>query len=97
MPELDETTLRRVLVLDAQQRELEGAEQIYRCVAPLRDLLPADAQKCLAAIFEWAREGMNAQHQATPSAELEALQAAITYARDVLLDTARTSERNGIE
>jgi hypothetical protein len=89
MPEIDETVIRRALVLDAQQNHQEGAEQIYRCVAPLRDLLPPDAQKWVVAIFEWAREGIRHHNQTQSSSELEALHAAMGYARDVLLETAR--------
>jgi hypothetical protein len=89
MPEIDETVIRRALVLDAQQNHQEGAEQIYRCVAPLRDLLPPDAQTCLAVILEWAREGIRHHNQTQGSSDLEALRAAVSYARDVLLETAR--------
>jgi hypothetical protein len=93
MPELDETTLRKVLVLDAQNNNQEGAERIYRCVAPLRDLLPSDAQKCLAAVFEWAIQGIKHQDDLGHTDEMEALRSAMSYARDVLVETARrTSE-----
>jgi hypothetical protein len=92
MPELDETIIRRARVLDAQQKKQEGAEQIYRCVAPLRDLLPPESQRCVAAILEWAREGIRYQNQVNSTPELDALHAAVSYARDVLVETARRRE-----
>jgi hypothetical protein len=92
MPEIDDTTLRRVLVLDAQENNQEGAEQIYRSVAELRDLLRPETQKCVAAILEWAREGIRYQCQVNNTPELEALHAAVGYARDVLVETARRRE-----
>ncbi len=92
MPELDDTTLRRILVIDAAENHQEGAEQIYRCVAALRDHLPPDAQKCLAAIMEWAREGLTHQNETNRTPELESMHAAVTYARDVLVETARKAE-----
>jgi hypothetical protein len=92
MPEIDDTTLRRVLVLDAQENNQEGAERIYRSVAELRDLLPPETQKCLAAIFEWAREGIRHQNDVNSTPELEALHGAVSYARDVLVETARRRE-----
>lgn len=83
--DLDATGVRRALVLDEQNNLKEGAEGVYRAVAPLRDQLPADAQKHLAAVFEWAREGIHRQIESNRTPELEALHAAYTYARDVLI------------
>ena len=84
--DLDTTAVRRALVLDRQGEQLEGAESIYQTVVQLRPLLSADACKHLAAIFEWAREGIRQQVDIDPG--LEALHAACTYARDVLVAEA---------
>jgi hypothetical protein len=86
--DLGTTAVRRALVLNRQDEHPEGAESIYRCAAQLRHLLPADARKHLAAVFEWAREGIRQQVQINSTPELEALRAACTYACDVLLAEA---------
>jgi len=85
--ELDSTGARRALVESAHENQHERAEGIYRAVAPLRDLLPVEAQKHMASVFEWAREGLRRQIEADATPELEALHAACTYARDVLVAT----------
>jgi hypothetical protein len=86
--DLDTTAVRRALVLDRQDEHQEGTESIYRTAAQLRHLLPADARKHLAVVFEWAREGLRQQVAINSTPELEALRAAYTYARDVLLAEA---------
>ena len=94
--DLSSTGVRRALLEAAQEQQQEGAEGIYRAVAPLRDLLPPDAQKHLASVFEWAREGINRQLEIERSADLQALHAACTYARDVLVATVRRHGKNGL-
>lgn len=71
----------------------EGAEQIYRCVARLRDELPTETKKCLAAIFEWALQGINNEIPLNRTRDMEALCAAISYARDVLVETPKRDGR----
>lgn len=85
--DLDSTGLRRALTDAAHAAGHEGAEALYRAIAGLRDQLSPEVQKQLAAAFEWAREGVNAQISRSETSELVALYAAYTYARDVL--TAR--------
>lgn len=92
--DLDATGVRRALVMDEAGARDEGAEGIYRSVAPMRDLLPPEAQKHLAAVFEWAREGIRRQIEVNRTPELEALHTAYTYARDVLIAAAQ-KERGG--
>jgi len=74
---------------EAAQQFHEGAEQIYRCVASLRDVLPTEAQKCLAAVFEWALEGINRESLLNRAPDIEALRAAMSYARDVLVEATK--------
>ncbi|NJM91575.1 MAG: hypothetical protein HC861_01920 [Rhodospirillaceae bacterium] len=94
--DIDGTGIRRALVENAHLNRQEGAEGIYRAVAPLRDLLPTDAQVHLAALLEWAREGMSRQIEEEPTADLQAMHAACSYARDVLLEAVRRkSNGNG--
>jgi hypothetical protein len=87
--DLESTGMRKALAESAQVNGFESAEAVYRAVASLRDLLPADAQKQVAVCFEWAREGIARQTADTVSPELEALHAAYGYARDVMLAAAR--------
>lgn len=86
---LESTGMRRALVEVAHANGFESAEAVYRAVASLRDLLPAEAQEQVAACFEWAREGIARQTADKISPELEALHAAYGYARDVMLAAAR--------
>lgn len=86
--DLDNTAVRRALTPDALVAQ-EGAEALYRTVDSLRDYLSIQAQKQLAIVFEWAREGIGRQTVDNRSAELEALHAAYSYARDVLLASAK--------
>lgn len=85
--DLDTTAVRRVLTMQAHVEGHERAEAVYRSVAALRDLLPAAAQTQMAIAFEWARKGIAGQ--GVRSSELDALDAAYTYARDVMLVSAR--------
>ena len=100
--ELDVTAIRRIKreILEATGEiapqepvgGFESAELVYRAVAPLRDLLPRDAQQQLAVCFEWAREGIVHQTAGEVTPELEALHAAYAYARDAMLEATK---RNG--
>ncbi|HSC07877.1 MAG TPA: hypothetical protein VLD59_13715 [Steroidobacteraceae bacterium] len=98
--DVEETGIRRIRreILEATGDEapqvvrisgFESAEGVYRAVTSLRDLLTADAQQQLAVCFEWAREGIARQGDTAP--ELDALQAAYAYARDVMLEAATHS------
>ncbi len=71
----------------------EGAEQIYRCVAQLRDALPIETQRCVAVVFEWALEGINRENQLNRAPDIEALCAAISYARDALVETVNRDRK----
>ena len=66
----------------------DGRMEVLRALGTvvwLRDQLPADAQMQLAVCFEWAREGIGRQSAGEITKELQALHAAYTYARDVML------------
>jgi hypothetical protein len=100
--ELEETGIRRIRreIFEATGDDapplepvsgFESAERVYRAVTSLRDLLPPEAQRQLAVCFEWAREGIVRQTHTAVSPDLEALHAAYAYARDAMLDAARTS------
>ncbi len=86
--DLDATAVRRGLTAEAFIAQ-EGAEALCRSVDSLRDVLSMEAQKQLALAFEWAREGIARQAGENRSTELEALHAAYSYARDVLLESVR--------
>jgi hypothetical protein len=87
--DVDASGVRKARVAQAQADGHSSAEAIYRTVVWLRDQLPADAQQQLAVCFEWAREGIARQSAGEISAELQALHAAYTYARDVMLVRAK--------
>src|SRR5262245_4136776 len=91
--DLDASGGRKARLARAQASGHESAEAVYRIVVWLRDQLPADAQKQLAVCFEWAREGIVRQTTGDVSEELKALHAAYTYARDLMLDSARKGPR----
>lgn len=76
---------------ERQRPSYEGAETVYRSVATLRDFLPPKAQQGLAICFEWAREGIVRRSTGELSPELKALHAAYGYARDVMLETAKSA------
>ena len=81
--DLSPTVLRRVLEMGARADGFSSVESVYRAVAPLRDLLPKEAKQQLVVMLEWAREGIASQNPDS-NAELAALHAAYTYARDIL-------------
>jgi hypothetical protein len=87
--DVDATGNRKALVAEAHASGHDSAEALYRAVVWLRDQLPAEAQTQLALCFEWAREGIARQSTGDLSAELKALHAAYTYARDVMMASAR--------
>ncbi|HEY4645030.1 MAG TPA: hypothetical protein VIH25_02000 [Steroidobacteraceae bacterium] len=89
--DLESSGVRNALTENGQASGHERAEAVYRSVAPLRDLLPPDAQKQLAICFEWAREGIAHHTAGEVSPELSALHAAYGYARDVMLETTKNS------
>ena len=70
---------------EARAEGHSSAEAVYRTVVWLRDQLSADAQIQLAVCFEWAREGIARQSAGEITKELQALHAAYSYARDVML------------
>ncbi|HSC06702.1 MAG TPA: hypothetical protein VLD59_07735 [Steroidobacteraceae bacterium] len=87
--DVDASGVRRARVAQAKAEGHSSAEAVYRTVVWLRDQLPADAQTQLAVCFEWAREGIARQSAGEITQELQALHAAYTYARDVMLTRAR--------
>ena len=86
--DLNVTGVRRAPHVDRRTNQREGAEGIYHTVSSL-DMLPTGAQKHLAVVFEWAIDGIRRQIEINRTPELEALQAAYTYAHDVLVATLR--------
>ena len=89
--DLASSGVHQALAESAQPCSHEGAETVYRSVATLRDLLPPRAQQGLAVCFEWAREGIVRRSTGELSPDLRALHAAYGYARDVMLETAKSS------
>jgi hypothetical protein len=89
--DLASTSVRKALEESAKARGHEGAETVYRSVATLRDCLRPEAQEGLALCFEWAREGIVRRTAGHLSPELKALHAAYGYARDVMLETAKSA------
>jgi hypothetical protein len=81
--DVDSTGRRRVLEAVAREDGFRNAESVYRAVAALRDQLPDEARRQVVVMLEWAREGI-ARQNGEATAELAALHAAYTYARDVL-------------
>src|SRR5262245_22191576 len=90
--DLAATGVRKALEESAQERGHEAAEAVYRSVATLRDSLRPDEQEGLAVCFEWAREGIIRRASGELAPELKALHAAYGYARDVMLETAKTDD-----
>lgn len=80
----ESTGVRRALEVGAREEGFRNAESVYRAVAALRDLLPEEARRQVVVMLEWAREGITSQ-KADSNGELQALHAAYTYARDVLI------------
>ena len=86
--DVDSTGVRKARLAEARAGGLASAESVYRIVVWLREQLPPDAQTQLAVCFEWAREGIARQPSGEITKELQALHAAYTYARDVMLAQA---------
>lgn len=82
---------RRALESAANKDGFRNAESVYRAVAALRDLLPEEARRQVVVMLEWAREGI-ARQNIDSTAELAALHAAYTYARDVLIETRKAAK-----
>lgn len=82
--DIDSTGVRRSLEIGAREEGFRNAESVYRAVAALRDLLPEEARRQVVVMLEWAREGITRQ-KPDSTGELQALHAAYTYARDVLI------------
>jgi len=80
--------VRRALEAGAREEGFRNAESVYRAVAALRDLLPEEARRQMVVMLEWAREGITRQKPDT-TGELQALHAAYTYARDVLIGAVK--------
>jgi hypothetical protein len=83
--DVESSAVRKARLAAAKAEGHSSAEAVYRTVVWLRDQLPADAQMQLAVCFEWAREGIARQSAGEITQELQALHAAYSYARDVML------------
>ena len=83
--DVESSAVRKARLAEARAEGHSSAEAVYRTVVWLRDQLSADAQIQLAVCFEWAREGIARQSAGEITKELQALHAAYSYARDVML------------
>jgi hypothetical protein len=70
-------------------------EDFHRTVTQLTDQLPADHQKHLAILLEWAIEGIRHHIEIDREHHLDALHAAYAEARDGLVATLRKGNGRG--
>ena len=89
--DLDTTGIRK-FSLKGRSSDEGSAEAVYRSVELLRNLLPTSVQRELATCFEWARQGISQRTGSGSSAELEALGAAYSFARDEMLAAVKEND-----